>query len=198
LVNKQYKPGVLNALLGEKTAEGLKQFAGDLAYLGDVGKEGAIVAATFAAHPISKAGAKARMTFTSKLFANERIMKAFARKGQGLPDPQRFGGKVANALDAAVVGVGATMRPIRQAGIRAAIAPSGPIQQDSEQIVATTSPIQASGLGAVDVTQPIPQTGTIAPVQPQTFDKSKIRQMATNNPAVAQALGIRGATAGLL
>jgi hypothetical protein len=186
LINKQYKPGTLNALLGDDVAKGLKQFAGDLAYLGDVGKEGAIVAAQYAAHPISKAGAKGRMTLTAKLFANERVMKAFARKGQGLPDPQKFGGKVANAFDAAVAGVGATMRPIRQAGIRAAIAPSGPIQQQPQPTPAPIAPVSASGLGSIDVTQP------------QSFTPLSIGEMATNDPEVARTLGIRGPTAGLL
>lgn len=194
LLNKQYKPGALDALLGKETSAGLRQFAGDLAYLGDVGKEGAIVAATYAAHPISKAGAKARMTMTAKIFANEKVMKAFARKGQGLPDPQRFGGKVASALDAAVAGVGATMRPIRQAGVRAAIAPSGPIQsQSTPQLtsapaapIAPVAPVQSSGLGSVDVTQPL------------GFTPLSIGEMATNNPEVARTLGIRGPTADLL
>ena len=187
LVNKSYKPGVLNALLGKETADGVRQFAGDLAYLGDVGKEGAIVAATFAAHPISKAGAKARMTFTSKIFANERIMKAFARKGQGLPDPQKFGNKLNGAFDAAIAGVGAVQRPIRQAGVRAFTAPSGPIPSpETQQPILTASPVQSSGLGSVDITQP------------QSFTPLSIGQMAASDPSVADALGIRGATADLL
>ena len=197
LINKQYKPGVLNSLLGKDIAEGLKQFAADLAYLGDVGKEGAIVAAQYAAHPISKAGAKTRMSLTSKFFANERIMKAFARKGQGLPDAKGFGGKVSGALDAAVSGVGATMRPLRQAGVRAVIAPSGPIIQESDQqAFAQTPPVSASALNSIDIIQQ-PQTGTIAPVKPMTLNKD-IRTMASSDPFVAQALGIRGPTAGLL
>jgi hypothetical protein len=131
------------------------------------------------------------MTMTAKIFANEKVMKAFARKGQGLPDPQRFGGKVASALDAAVAGVGATMRPIRQAGVRAAIAPSGPIQerpttQLTSAPVAPVAPVQSSGLGSVDVTQP------------QGFTPLSIGEMATNNPEIARTLGIRGTTADLL
>lgn len=127
------------------------------------------------------------MTFTSKIFANERIMKAFARKGQGLPDPQKFGGKVANAFDAAIAGVGAVQRPIRQAGVRAFISPSGPISSpEPQQSIQTPSPVQSSGLGSVDVTQP------------QSFAPLSIGQMAATDPSVAEALGIRGATAELL
>ena len=77
------------------------------------------------------------------------------------------------------------------------------ISYASQNLPTVTQPTTASSLSSVNVAQPIPQTGTIAPVSPQLpsdFMKMKpnIRQMATNNPAVAQALGIRGATAGLL
>ena len=50
-----------------------------------------------------------------------------------------------------------------------------------------TSPNAASSLGGVNVTQPTAPAGT-----------STIRQQAAANPGVAQALGIRGPTAGLL
>jgi hypothetical protein len=48
-------------------------------------------------------------------------------------------------------------------------------------------PNAASSLGGVNVTQPTAPAGT-----------STIRQQAAANPGVAQALGIRGPTAGLL
>jgi hypothetical protein len=50
-----------------------------------------------------------------------------------------------------------------------------------------TAPNAASSLGGVNVTQPAAPAGT-----------STIRQQAAANPGVAQALGIRGPTAGLL
>ena len=74
-------------------------------------------------------------------------------------------------------------------------------------------PSPASGLAAVNVNQPlassvapvtgtnVPVTGTNVPVGSRGTAGTAVtglRQMATNNPAVAQALGIRGATAGLL
>ena len=119
LVNKQYKEGALDALLTKETADGIRDFAADLAYLGDVGKEGAIVAATYATHPISKAGDRIRMKATSKIFANPRVMRAFARKGTGAANAQQTAGKVAGALDAGLAGMAATQRPIRQFGVNA-------------------------------------------------------------------------------
>jgi len=199
LVNKQYKEGALDALLTKETADGIRDFAADLAYLGDVGKEGAIVAATYAAHPISKAGDRLRMKATSKIFANPRIMKAFARKGTGAANAQQTAGKVASALDAGLAGMAATQRPIRQAGVRAVgINPQlqrpGPIVE-TEEVAPVAPPSTASGIGQVDVfgsTLPIGARGST------NAGRGNLRQMATNNPAVAQALGIRGATAGLL
>lgn len=183
LVNKQYKKGALDALLGKENAEGLRQFAADLAYLGDVGKEGAIVAATYAAHPISKFGSRMRMTATSKIFSNEGIMRKFAERGKA--GPQQAANDVAGALDAGLVTMANIQRPIRQVGVQA-------IQQEMTdrrpaQLPAMPAPVQSSGIGSVDVTQPV------SPVQ-----KPSLRQMATNDPAVAEALGIRGPTAGLL
>ena len=63
------------------------------------------------------------------------------------------------------------------------------------------TPVQSSGLGSVDITQPQPLIGgTTAPIGAQGSLSSGggLRQMATNNPAIADALGIRGATADLL
>lgn len=199
LVNKQYKEGALDALLTKETADGIRDFAADLAYLGDVGKEGAIVAATYAAHPISKAGDRIRMKATSKIFANPRVMRAFARKGTGAANAQQTAGKVAGALDAGLAGIAATQRPIRQAGIRAIgvnpqLQPPGPIAQ-KDQIEPVAQPSTASGIGQVDV------LGSTAPVGASKSigaGQGNLRQMASNNPEVARALGIRGATAGLL
>jgi len=139
------------------------------------------------------------MKATSKIFANPRIMKAFARKGTGAANAQQTAGKVASALDAGLAGMAATQRPIRQAGVRAVgINPQfqrpGPIVE-TEEVAPVAPPSTASGIGQVDVfgsTLPIGARGST------NAGRGNLRQMATNNPAVAQALGIRGATAGLL
>lgn len=203
LVNKTYKEGALDALLGKETAEGVRQLAADIAYLGDVGKEGAIVAAQYAAHPISKAGDRLRMKATSKIFANPTIMKKFARRSAGAPDGQATAGKITGALDAAVAGTSAVLRPVRQAGARAiGINPQlqtpGPIREpENEQmfgqnIGSVAQPSTASGIGQIDPTQPLNPNIAAA------GNTSSIRQQAAQNPAVAQTLGINPATATLL
>ena len=189
LVNKTYKEGALDALIGKQTADGVRQLADDLVYLGDVGKEGAIIAATYAAHPFSKAGDRLRMKLTAKLFANPTIMEKFARRGLGAPNPTETAGKLASALDAAVAGTFAVQRPLRQGGARAiGINPQlqspGPIRE-REEVAPITAPTASSGIGQVDM---FGASGS----------GSNIRQQAAQNPAVAQTLGIRGSTAGLL
>ena len=200
LVNKQYKEGALDALLTKETADGIRDFAADLAYLGDVGKEGAIVAATYAAHPISKAGDRIRMKATSKIFANPRVMRAFARKGTGAANAQQTAGKVAGALDAGLAGMAATQRPIRQFGVNALrnlpeFQDQDRAQMFAQEVEPVAQPSTASGIGQVDV------LGSTAPVGASKSigaGQGNLRQMASNNPEVARALGIRGATAGLL
>ena len=198
LVNKTYKEGALDALLGKEHADGVRNLAADIVYLGDVGKEGAIVAAQYAAHPISKAGDRFRMKLTSKLFANPNIMRKFARRSAGTASPEEAAGKITSALDAAVAGTGAVLRPVRQAGVRAiGINPQlqvpGPIR--SEDVASVATPSTASGIGSVDVTQPL--TPDIAPTR-TNVPASSIRQRAAQSPAIANALGLRGPTVELI
>ena len=71
--------------------------------------------------------------------------------------------------------------------VRAVADNSGLTEQLSAIQSQMTAPNAASSLGGVNVTQPTAPAGT-----------STIRQQAAANPGVAQALGIRGPTAGLL
>ena len=178
--------------------DGVRNLAADIVFLGDVGKEGAIVAAQYAAHPISKAGDRFRMKLTSKLFANPNIMRKFARRSAGTASPEEAAGRITSALDAAVAGTGAVLRPVRQAGVRAiGINPQlqvpGPIR--SEDVAPVTTPSTASSIGSVDVTQPL--TPDIAPTR-TNVPASSIRQRAAQSPAIANALGLRGPTVDLI
>ena len=73
------------------------------------------------------------------------------------------------------------------------------------QNLSPTPPLPSSGIGSVDVTQPL--TPDIAPTRTNvpaptpsstTTSTSTIRQQAAQNPAIADALGLRGPTAGLI
>ena len=74
----QYRPGVLKQIIGKNHYRNLEQFAKDLTFLGDVGKEGSIYAATFAAHPIAKLPANVRMKGMARLFASPTALNFFA------------------------------------------------------------------------------------------------------------------------
>ena len=67
-------------------------------------------------------------------------------------------------------------------------------QMFAQEVEPVAQPSTASGIGQVDV------LGSTAPVGlPSRIgaEQGNLRQMASNNPEVARALGIRGATAGI-
>ena len=75
----------------------------------------------------------------------------------------------------------------------------------TDRVTQQTTPSTASGIGSVDVTQPltpdVSPIGTNVPIGARGTPGAAVtdlREMATNNPEIARALGIRGATAGLL
>lgn len=77
--------------------------------------------------------------------------------------------------------------------LEAVVNNSGLGQQLSQIQGTMNSPLSSSGIGQVNVAQPLaPNTQAMGGKQPN------IRQQAAANPGVAQALGIRGPTAGLL
>ena len=188
LVNKTYKSGALDALLGKEQANNIRSFAADLAYLGDVGKEGAIVAAQYAAHPISKAGARARMGFTANLFSSERAMKYFANGQLRKATAENARSRLASAFDAAATGIGFANRAGRQVGQQAFFEQvTGPgFQSQPTQLTQAPQPVQSSGIAQVDVTEPV---APVAPSAP-TSTRSPLQTMAATDPEVARTLGI--------
>ena len=92
----------------------------------------------------------------------------------------------------------ATQRPIRQFGVNALrnlpeFQDQDRAQMFAQEVEPVAQPSTASGIGQVDV------LGSTAPIGASSSagaGRGSLRQMASNNPAVAQALGIRGATAG--
>tara|TARA_E500000318_G_scaffold111920_1_gene132645 strand:- start:2648 stop:5560 length:2913 start_codon:yes stop_codon:yes gene_type:complete len=188
LVNKTYKDGALDALLGKEHAQNIRSFAADLAYLGDVGKEGAIVAAQYAAHPISKAGARARMGFTANMFSNQRVMRYFANGQLRKATAENARSKLASAFDGAMTGIGFVNRAGRQVAQTSFREQQfGPgLQSQPTQPVQISQPVQSSGIGAVDVTEPV---APVAPTPP-TSTRSPLQTMAATDPEVARTLGI--------
>jgi hypothetical protein len=191
-----YREGVLEKILGKESYNMLDEFAKDMIYLGDVGKEGSIYAATFAAHPIAKARDNLRMKTTAKVFSSPKVLAMYAKKGQGTPN-QRVGGimnSVGNAMN--------VMGAVRQFGAQALAEQVGQTGEEVKRQILPPTPqapnpnISSSLAAASPIDQGIGASQYYG--IPQQASQPSIRQQAAANPALAEALGIRGATAGLL
>ena len=171
-------------------------------FLGDVGKEGSIsqgaVAAQLSSNPIQAVKRDLRMRGMAKFFSNPALLNYYAGKGTptAMSNVQGVFNGIGNVLESSAT----AMTAGRQFGIRALNEQlnrkTGEIEAARNQRVEPVAqPSTASGIGQVDV------LGSTAPVGASKSigaGQGNLRQMASNNPEVARALGIRGATAGLL
>ena len=197
---------VLDELLGKESANALEEFAKDLEFLGDVGKEGVIAAQAYTANPINKYKDIIKFKALSYLSSNKEALETLVRvqknKQAGkVAASDRVNSITSNAL--AKLGIienvaRVTRQTAAQLGQEAYRSTEENLRRKFDSMTPNfTAPVASSSLDDVDVMQPIPQTGTIAPIKPMTFNKD-IRTMASSDSSVADALGIRGATAGLL
>jgi len=205
-IAKRDKNQKLDIILGKEAAEDLRSFGRIMKTLSEDASTSDLVANNITVNFMSSIGRISRLFVFGKLFdgsgAVRQIEDAY-RASKNLPPVERV-----KRMDTVIKGVLASGRQstgqfLEEGVTSAAEKAENLISSASQNLPTVTQPTTASSLSSVNVAQPIPQTGTIAPVSPQLpsdFMKMKpnIRQMATNNPAVAQALGIRGATAGLL
>jgi hypothetical protein len=188
----KYRDGVLEKILGKESYNMIDEFAKDMIYLGDVGKEGSIYAATFAAHPIAKMRDNLRMKTTAKVFASPKVLAMYAKKGQGAPN-QRVGGimnSVGNAMN--IVGAG------RQFGAQAFAEQVGQTGREVGRMIQAPQPTEPNKSSSLASVNPVAPGAAQFYGIPQQASQPSIRQQAASNPGIAQALGIRGATAGLL
>lgn len=189
------KGGKLQVIFGKEVGEDMAQFARILDFNARSAAGGDLVAANIAASPIHNIGKLARFTIVGKLLQSgpyyKQIVNDYKAISKGL-DPREkqktLGRLIADALTRAAAQATGQQT---QAGIQEAenqirsLAESSGINDQLSQLQQQVSvPNNSSTL-----VQPVPQT----PPAP-----SGLRQQAAQNPGIAQALGIRGATAGLL
>jgi hypothetical protein len=189
------KGGKLQAIFGEEVGKDMAQFARILDFNSRTAAGGDLVAANIAASPIQNLGKLLRFTVVGKLLQSgpyyKQIVSDYKAISEGL-DPQAkaqtLGRLMASALTKAAAQ--STTQELQE-GVReverqvTSIMDSSGISNQLAQLQQqVSSPNNSSSL-----VQPMPQP----PAAP-----SNIRQQAAQNPGVAQALGIRGATAGLL
>lgn len=206
---------VLDELLGKDGANALEEFAKDLEFLGDVSKEGTIAAPAYTANPINKYKDIIKFKALSYLSSNKEALETLVRtqknkKAGQVAASDRVNSVTSNAL--AKLGVIENVaRVTRQTTAQLAQEAYNSTVEDLSRrfdsmtpdsaasqigtIAPVAPPSTASGIGQVNV------FGSTAPVGASSSagaGQGTLRQMATNNPEIARALGIRGATAGLL
>ena len=186
--------GKLQAVFGKEMGDDIAQFGRVLELNARTVAGGDLVAANIAANPLENIMDILRLSVTGNLLTHapiyKRILKDYKALKSGLPPKER------SAALGKIIGSALTQAPgqalqegAREAEkqIRAVADNTGLTEQLSAIQSQMNQPNAASSLGGVNVTQPTAPAGT-----------STIRQQAAANPGVAQALGIRGPTAGLL
>ena len=198
----RYDQSVMKQVLGEPVYDNINKFADEMIYLGDVGKEGSIaqgaITAQLSQNPIQAVTRDLRMRGMAKFFSNPALINYYAGKGtsSSMANVQGVFNGIGNVLEASAT----AMTAGRQFGIRAFNEQYNRAMDRlnaaaNQPLEPVAPPSTASGIGQVDVfgsTLPIGARGST------NAGRGNLRQMATNNPEVARALGIRGATAGLL
>jgi hypothetical protein len=190
--------GKLTAIFGQEMGEDMAKFARVLALNAKTAPGGDLVAANIAASPLQNVGKIVRFGIFTKVLSSggyyDDIMKQYRKEILGeSPDEKAkilgrlMGQAFKNASIQAPPQVVQEGMNEAEKQIRAVADNSGLTAQLSAIQSQMTAPNAASSLGGVNVTQPTAPAGT-----------STIRQQAAANPGVAQTLGIRGPTAGLL
>tara|TARA_R100001510_G_scaffold42657_1_gene39047 strand:- start:84 stop:3044 length:2961 start_codon:yes stop_codon:yes gene_type:complete len=214
-IAKRDKGQKLDILLGKEIAQDVREFGRIMGVLSKDASTSDLVANSITVNFMSQLGRISRLFLVGRLFdgrgAVKQIDEAYKRsKGMPVEERANFIGTVVNGLFRPVPQVSAQLADEGAKNAAREVEALG--NRLTERIPQMTTPSASSGIGAVDVTQPLnpnvapvspaaPATGTNVPVPSITTDATpgaNIRQMATNNPEVARALGIRGATAGLL
>ena len=202
---QQYKANnnVLEKILGDEAATALEEFAKDIKILGDVSKEGTVAAPAYTANPIKKYKDLIQFKILNQIGRNPEVYKATLKRTRGRLEGtaeaanDRVTQQVENAANKVLSGARLATTTLRQGVVVPAVSSAINITRDRPTIQAPqlTEPNKSSSLAA---TSPI----TPGPAQfygiPQQASQPSIRQMAASNPGIAQALGIRGPTAGLL
>jgi len=191
---KASEGGKLQAIFGKEMGDDIAQFGRVLELNARTVAGGDLVAANIAANPLENIMDILRLSVTGNLLTHapiyKRILKDYKALKSGLPPKER------SAALGKIIGSALTQAPgqalqegAREAEkqIRAVADNTGLTEQLSAIQNQMTTPNAASSLGGINVTQPT------APARTST-----IRQQAAANPGVAQTLGIRGPTAGLL
>ena len=207
-IAKRDKGQKLDILLGKEIAQDVREFGRVMGTLSKDASTSDLVANSITVNFMNQLGRISRLFLVGKLFdgrgAVKQIDEAYKRsKGMPVEERASFMGTVVNGLFKPVPQVSAQLAD--EGAKNAAREAEALGNRLTERVTQMTTPSTSSGIGAVDVTQPL--TPDVAPVRTNIpigasssagAGQGSLREMATNDPEIARALGIRGATAGLL
>ena len=192
--NEAGKSGKFRIIFGEEMGKDMEKFGRVLAVNAKTAQGGDLVAANIAASPLNNLGKIAKYGVFTRFLTSapyyKQVLNQYEALSGTLPPKKRAEmlGKIMSQLFVQTPGQ-LTQEAYNEGNrqIDALMKNTQVGQQLSAMQNQMTSPNAASSLGGVNVTQPTAPAGT-----------STIRQQAAANPGVAQTLGIRGPTAGLL
>jgi len=159
-----YEPRVLDKILGKDGTSTLKEFALDIQYLGDVGKEGSVAAPSFTNSPIKKFKDIAKFKFLTAWASNPENLKKYVKMQKNkVARVDRVNTAVADNLNKGINIAENVGRVVRQSA-QQAILPSRTEPESggmfptplSERTNVTNvqPPATNTSIGGIDITQP--------------------------------------------
>ena len=192
--NEAGKSGKFRIIFGQEMGKDMEKFGRVLAVNAKTAQGGDLVAANIAASPLNNLGKIFKYGLFTRFLTSapyyKQVLNQYESLSGTLPPKKKAEilGKIMSQLFVQTPG------QLTQEAYNEGNRQIGALMENTQvgqQLSAIQSqmnqPSAASSLGGVNVTQPTAPAGT-----------STIRQQAAANPGVAQALGIRGPTAGLL
>ena len=198
--NKAGKGNKFRLIFGDEMGADMEKFGRVLAINAKTAQGGDLVAANIAASPLQNLGKLAKFTVIGNFLRSapyyKQVVDQYNLATKGAPPEKKakiLGQILAQTLiqtPGQMIQEGAN-EVSRQ--VESVMESSGLNEQLSQIQSRMQPPTTSSGIAQVDVTQPLsPNVAPVGGTQPN------LRQLAAADPAVADALGIRGATAGLL
>jgi len=187
--------GKLSVIFGDEMGKDMAKFARILDFNSRTAAGGDLVAANIAASPIQNLGKLARFTIIGKVLQNgpyyRQIVADYERLAKGLQPKEKsrlLGRLMAQGLSQQ------SQEGFQEAEeqIQSVMDSSGISEQISQLQQQLPNPNNYSSLGQAAVVPPI------APASPPQQPQGTLRQRAAQSPGIAAALGIQGATAGLI
>ena len=185
--------GKLKALFGDEMGKDMAEFAKILAFNARTAAGGDLVAANIAASPLQNLGALAKYTLLGRFLASapyyDSVLKQYKKQalGQSAEEKAKILGRILASSFSQIPA------QLAQSGVQEGERQIGFMLQNSDlgqQLSNLSQQIENPNISS-DLAQ-------ISPLQEPVNAAGGLRQRAKTDPAVAQALGIQGSTAGLL